>query len=101
MVVGGSPHRGALKTGLAAVVLLLVIVLLAHGIVMGVHIPEAGCATCVVAILVAAVGALLGAALAPRLVALELLVLQAGLGGIEPEAAASRHPPRVGPVLRL
>lgn len=87
---------------LAAVLLAVVLLLLVHGVVMGVHhFPEVGCATCLVAIAAALVGLLIGAQLAAQGPLVPAAPPLGAASMVDQGAMPSRHPPRLGTVLRL
>ena len=95
-------RRGLSRTLLTIVLLTLLLVLALHGIVMGVHhFPDAGCATCVAAIVTVMIGLV-----AVLLMMGPVMILDLSPGGdavvnFDPVASGSRHPPRTGTVLRL
>lgn len=95
-------RRGSRSTIVTVVLLTLLLVLALHGIVMGVHhFPDAGCATCVAAIVTVMVGLV-----AALLVMGPVMILDPSSGGdaivgLDPGVSGSRHPPRTGTVLRI
>lgn len=97
------PGRPSSSSTLLTLLLLAIVLLLAiHGIVMGVtHFPDAGCATCIVAIL----AALLVLLVVPARTRPVLIATPRVSGGARVQsdlrALGSRHPPKIGPVLRL
>ncbi|HSM02279.1 MAG TPA: hypothetical protein VK960_07585 [Acidimicrobiia bacterium] len=101
MAARSPASRRRSTTFVMAVLLAVVLLLLVHGVVMGLHhVPDAGCATCLVAIAAALVGSVICALLASPVPPVSSVARDA-VGEIDRGAMASRHPPRVGPVLRL
>lgn len=100
-VVVSLGRDGVGRRVLVALALLLLMVLLVHGVAMGPHhAADSGCGTCVAAILLLALIAVLLAEWERR------VVLFVPSGRREPPAAEapprpSRHPPDEGTVLRL
>jgi len=102
MAAGAPGHRSRSRALLTAVLLAVVLLLLVHGVAMGVHhVPNAGCATCIVAILAALAVMLVGSLAVSPVFGISIWRPAPVLRGIDTGAIPTRHPPRLGPVLRL
>jgi hypothetical protein len=102
MAVRTPRRRGPSSTVLTVVLLTLLVVLALHGIVMGVHhIPDAGCATCIAAIVTIMIGLVAALMMMGPVMLLDPSSGDAAVVALDPGVSGSRHPPRTGTVLRL